>query len=97
MNPQGSENIERISVALWKAIGQPIDVGDQQVVINASIGIAVYPDGGTSEDELIRNADTAMYRAKKAGTGCIVFNALDTEGAPQPSESIFAASACNAL
>jgi diguanylate cyclase (GGDEF)-like protein len=81
MNPQGSENIERIAGALWKTIGQPIDVGDQQLVINASIGIAVYPGGGTSEEELIRNADTAMYLAKKAGVGCIFFNALEMEGA----------------
>ena len=81
MNPQGTENIERIAGALLKAIGQPIDLGDLQPVINASIGIAVYPDNGTNGEQLIRNADTAMYRAKKAGIGRISFNALETEGA----------------
>ena len=80
MDPRGSENIERIAEALLKAIGQPIDLGDLQPVINASLGIAVYPGDGTSEEQLIRNADTAMYRAKKAGVGCIFFNALETEG-----------------
>jgi two-component system cell cycle response regulator len=80
MNPQGSENIERIAGALWKTIGQPIDVGGQQLVINASIGVAVYPGGGTGEEELIRNADIAMYRAKKTGVGCIFFNPSETEG-----------------
>jgi two-component system cell cycle response regulator len=81
MNPQGAENIERIARVLLKAIGQPIDMGDLQPVINASLGIAVYPGDGTSGEELIRNADTAMYRAKKAGVGCIIFSALETEDA----------------
>jgi two-component system cell cycle response regulator len=81
MNPQGTENIERIAGALLKTIGQPIDLGDLQPVINASIGIAVYPGNGASGEQLIRNADTAMYRAKKAGIGCILFDALETEGA----------------
>jgi diguanylate cyclase (GGDEF)-like protein len=81
MNPQGTENIERIAGALLKTIGQPIDMGELQPVINASIGIAVYPGNGTSGEQLIRNADTAMYRAKKAGIGCILFNALGTEAA----------------
>jgi two-component system cell cycle response regulator len=80
MNPQGSENIERIADTLLKTIGQPIDMGDLQPVIKASIGIAVYPDNGITGEQLIRNADTAMYRAKKTMIGCIFFNALETEG-----------------
>jgi two-component system, cell cycle response regulator len=93
MNPEGSANIERIAGALWKAIGQPIDLGDQQVVIHASIGIAVYPSGGTSEEQLIRNADTAMYRAKKAGVGCTFFDALETEVAS--ASELFPRAACS--
>jgi two-component system cell cycle response regulator len=77
MDPRGSENVERIAGVLLKTIAQPIELGDLQVVINASIG--VYSGDGTSEDELIRNADTAMYRAKKAGVGCIFFNALEAD------------------
>jgi two-component system, cell cycle response regulator len=65
MNPQGSENIERIAGALLKTIGRPIDMGDLQLVVKASIGIAVYPENGITGEQLIRNADTAMYRAKK--------------------------------
>jgi two-component system cell cycle response regulator len=81
MNPQGSENIERIAAALLKTIGQPIDMGDLQLVVKASIGIAVYPENGTTGEQLIRNADTAMYRAKKTTIGSMFFNALETEGA----------------
>jgi two-component system cell cycle response regulator len=65
MNPKGSENIERIAGTLLKAIAQPIDMGELQPVIEASIGIAVYPDNGATGEQLIKNADTAMYRAKQ--------------------------------
>jgi two-component system cell cycle response regulator len=81
INPQGSENIERIAHTLMKTIGRPMRMGDLQLTINTSIGIAVYPESGTTGEQLIRNADSAMYRAKKAATGCQLFNALESEGA----------------
>jgi diguanylate cyclase (GGDEF)-like protein len=81
MNPQDTENIERIADTLLKTIGQPIDMGDLQPVIKASIGIAIYPENGATGEQLIRNADTAMYLAKKTISGCKFFSALETEGA----------------
>jgi two-component system, cell cycle response regulator len=74
MNPRGGENIQRIVESLMKTIGLPIDIGELQPVIKASIGIAIYPDNGTSGEELIRNADTAMYRAKTRANGCAFFS-----------------------
>jgi two-component system cell cycle response regulator len=82
MNPQSSENIERIADALLNTIGQPIDMGDLQPVIKVSIGIAIYPENGTTGEQLIKNADTAMYLAKKTTAGRKFFNALKTEGTP---------------
>jgi two-component system cell cycle response regulator len=73
INPQGSENIRRIADTLLQSIAQPIDVGDLKPIIKASIGIAVYPDDGTTGEQLIRNADTAMYRAKERVSGLIFF------------------------
>jgi two-component system, cell cycle response regulator len=75
MNPQGGENIQRIAEALVKTIGQPIDMGELQPVVKASIGIAIYPDDGTTGEQLIRNADAAMYLAKARTNGCAFFNA----------------------
>lgn len=46
---------------------QPIRLTDAEVVVSASIGIALYPVDGVTLDELMRNADTAMYRAKADG------------------------------
>ena len=54
---------ERIRVNL----AQPIIQGRHELVTTTSIGIAVYPDDGVTADELLKNADLAMYYAKRAG------------------------------
>jgi two-component system cell cycle response regulator len=73
INPQGSDNIRRIADTLLQTIAQPIDLGDWKPIIETSIGIAVYPDDGTTGEQLIRNADTAMYRAKESPSGRMFF------------------------
>jgi diguanylate cyclase (GGDEF)-like protein len=52
---------------LMNAAAKPIRVGQQDLVIGASIGIALYPDDGGTADELRANADVALYSAKAAG------------------------------
>jgi len=80
MNPGGSENIVRIAGALLKTISQPIDTGDyRQHVIKASIGIATYPENGSTGEQLISNAHTAMYRARNSLSGCVSFKAPEPE------------------
>ena len=73
INPQGIENISRIANTLLQTIGQPIKVGDLELIIKASMGIALYPIDGTTGEQLIGNADTAMYRAKKSTSGQVFF------------------------
>jgi diguanylate cyclase len=73
VDPQGTENIERIANHILMNIAQPMAIDDLQLVIEASIGIAVYPDNGTTREQLIRNADTAMYRAKNQTGGSVFF------------------------
>jgi diguanylate cyclase (GGDEF)-like protein/PAS domain S-box-containing protein len=46
---------------------QPFELAGQAVHVSASIGIAVYPQDGQTVDELIRNADSAMYHRKTQG------------------------------
>lgn len=50
---------------ITRAIKHPIDLDDQKIEVNVSIGIACYPDDGKNEDELLTYADSAMYVAKK--------------------------------
>ena len=78
MNPQGKENIERIAGLVSANIAKPIAVGGRQFVVNASLGVAVYPGDGATGDELIKSADTAMYRAKQHESGCVFFDRVET-------------------
>ena len=58
---------------LIDALGAPVAVGDQQVQVSASIGIAVYPAQGVDLDGMIRRADLAMYRSKAMGRNTFTF------------------------
>jgi len=55
------------------AMSTPFAIAGHEHFMNASIGIALYPDDGVTADDLLRNADTAMYRAKDSGRGQSVF------------------------
>jgi diguanylate cyclase len=84
VNPQGNENVGRIAAGLLKSIAQPIDMGEHpQRVVNANIGIASYPDDGTTAEQLIINADIAMRRAKSSSNGYVSYKQweLDPAGA----------------
>ncbi|MEA2358633.1 MAG: hypothetical protein QOI62_1893 [Solirubrobacteraceae bacterium] len=62
---------ERIS----RALAQPVVLGGQELVVSASIGLAVGTGGGATPEALVRDADAAMYRAKEQGPGrCEVFD-----------------------
>ncbi|MBR1091064.1 EAL domain-containing protein [Bradyrhizobium manausense] len=47
----------------------PYEIDGQEMIIGASIGIALSPGDGTTSEELMRNADMALYRAKSDGGG----------------------------
>ena len=57
---------------LLDAISEPYALDDIVVRISASIGVAAYPECGAEDQELLRLADVAMYRAKEAGKGQVV-------------------------
>ncbi|MDX1490404.1 MAG: EAL domain-containing protein [Pseudohongiellaceae bacterium] len=52
---------------ILKALAKPIQLGTQEVIVSASIGITMAPDDSLNASVLMRNADLAMYRAKDQG------------------------------
>jgi diguanylate cyclase (GGDEF)-like protein/PAS domain S-box-containing protein len=64
--PVDVTDAEFVAERLMRLIGEPVELGSQTVYPTASIGIAVADDQ-TAIDDLIRRADTAMYRAKAEG------------------------------
>ena len=68
--PGIEDDVYALAVAekIRHSLNQPFDPeGCRSRLISASIGVAIYPEHGSSEIELIRNADDALYRAKNSG------------------------------
>jgi diguanylate cyclase (GGDEF)-like protein len=64
---RGAEDADLVAEKIIRAMAMPVAIGIHTVCQTVSIGISVYPDGGTTAESLFTNADTAMYQAKAAG------------------------------
>ena len=62
-----------LSKRLREAITKPYNINDHQIVVDISIGISVSPDDGSEPDQLLKNADMALYGAKADGRGTYRF------------------------
>ncbi|WDE13322.1 EAL domain-containing protein [Thalassomonas haliotis] len=59
--------ITTIAKNILDTIAQPLKLKNQEIVLYSSIGIVLYPEDGATPQELLKNADTAMYHAKGLG------------------------------
>jgi diguanylate cyclase (GGDEF)-like protein/PAS domain S-box-containing protein len=64
------ESVGRIGRRILDALTDPVEAHGRRFAISASVGIAVGSDPGRTPDELVGNADVAMYRAKRDGKNC---------------------------
>ena len=71
------QDAARIALRILDALAQPFQIDGQEVSVTASIGISLYPTDGDSAELLLKNADTAMYRAKEIGKNTYQFFAED--------------------
>ena len=62
-----SSEAARIAAKIVTHLSAPIETPDHSCHIGASVGVALFPDDGQDLDEVIKAADQAMYRVKKAG------------------------------
>jgi len=68
-----SQDAAIVAQRIIETIRRPFTLADQEAYIGASIGISQFPDDGADIDDLLRHADTAMYRAKELGKGGFQF------------------------
>jgi len=84
------EEIEFIARRLIESLDEPIVVEGTEFRMSISIGISVYPNDANSEDNLLRNADTAMYFAKHTRGPSYTF--YESEMGTSPSKRLALAS-----
>ena len=63
----GAEDAAQVARKILASLAQPVQINGVEVVTSCSIGIALYPQDGSSFAELSQHADTAMYQAKESG------------------------------
>ena len=76
-----SNHIDVVATQIATLAGTPMKVGGEEYKLSVSIGISVFPDDASNEQELLRHADTAMYRAKTLGRSrfCYFSDELQSE------------------
>lgn len=74
-----SKTAHRKAERIREAIASPCDVGDSEVQVSVSIGISLLPSNAVEEEDLLKHADTAMYKAKDSGRNTIRFFVRDMQ------------------
>jgi len=64
-NIRDSQDASSIVRKIIESLHPPFTLKDQEIYLTASLGVSVYPNDGTTADELLKNADVAMHRAKE--------------------------------
>jgi diguanylate cyclase (GGDEF)-like protein len=80
------DSVERIANSIVEKLAKPFQLGTELAQISASIGIAIYPNDATDVSSLLKNADLAMYAAKRQGRNQFHFytsTMLETEIPPK--------------
>jgi len=69
----GNDHIYAVIDSLLRKLKEPFHIEGFEVFTSASIGVSIYPEHGGTYEELRRNADSAMYRAKSSAKGAAAF------------------------
>lgn len=74
-----AEDAGPVAEKIVDSFRKPFLVGTHKLFVTTSIGIAVYPDDGTKESVLLKEADSAMYQAKRAGKDRYKINIIENQ------------------
>ncbi|WP_295403105.1 EAL domain-containing protein, partial [uncultured Thiocystis sp.] len=70
---EGIGAVMSVARRLLEALDEPMPIGGHALTVTASIGISLYPADGSDYEALLKQADAAMYSAKKAGRSNVLF------------------------
>ncbi|MNZ59705.1 Cyclic di-GMP phosphodiesterase Gmr [compost metagenome] len=74
---QQTSDVERVANKLMSAFGTPFNAGGHEFFMSSSMGISLFPEHGEDVATLVKNADSAMYKAKARGRNRIEFYTAD--------------------
>lgn len=76
------DDASKVASKILEALRRPFNIDGRELRVTGSIGIALYPEGGSSIDALLKHADIAMYQAKGQGrnTFCIFSGSDESKG-----------------
>jgi diguanylate cyclase len=82
--PEIEDEADALAAAakIREALSHPIAVRDLSLEVQASAGIALYPDHGIDPESLLQHADVAMYNAKRSQSGCELYAETRHEFSP---------------
>src|SRR4029078_6110012 len=71
--PKSLAEVERVAKRVIAELSEPFIIGENSISIGQSIGIAMAPPNGIDVEQLMKNADMALYRTKSLGRGTFGF------------------------
>jgi diguanylate cyclase (GGDEF)-like protein/PAS domain S-box-containing protein len=74
---RSSDDLGRIANKILASFGESFELNGKEVFVSCSIGIAMYPADGEAADDLLKQADSAMYLAKRSGRNTFRFYSSD--------------------
>jgi diguanylate cyclase (GGDEF)-like protein len=79
MNPTNQTEVTRFVEKIIKSVSQPIEYKDVQLTVGVSIGVKLVGQNEKDAPRVLKNADNAMYEAKRAGKGQAVLIGTELE------------------
>jgi len=77
------EDIHVVIQKIQSALQPPLMIEGLPIAVEASIGVALYPEHGGNPDSLLQRADVAMYTAKQTGRSCVIYDSNDDQHSPR--------------
>ncbi len=77
LEAKDEENVAAFAAKIAHTIAEACDIDGVMLTVTASIGLAIYPEDGRSAGELLKNADAAMYAAKKQNKGWALYSQIE--------------------